>query len=253
MTEQSPHGLGWRPDLPDIRDWQLPARLRVASLASSVDLSPNCSPVRDQGQLGSCTGHAIAAAIEYLRRIDDDHRSTIYSPLWIYYEERVLENSVESDAGAYIRDGIKVVNKIGAPPESRWPYIETKFTKRPNKSSYRDAERWRLGAYYRCNTLTEVLMALASGKPVVGGFSVYHSMFTDAVNKSGIIPMPDTRDILLGGHAVCFIGYDLAARLVHFKNSWGEGWGRKGYGSLPFTYLEHPDLSADFWCLSGEL
>ncbi len=83
-----------------------------------MDLRPECPSVYDQGQLGSCTGNGIAGAIEF----DQKKQGTAeYTPsrLFIYYNERVIEGTVNQDAGAQIRDGIKAVVKLGAPSGGR--------------------------------------------------------------------------------------------------------------------------------------
>ena len=95
-------GMGWLPDRPDFRDYHegtseirgildseerlereikkrpsldkaltippLSRRVKADSLPTSVDLRDYCSPVEDQGQLGSCTAHAGVGLIEYYER-----------------------------------------------------------------------------------------------------------------------------------------------------------------------------------------
>lgn len=39
-------------------------------------------------------------------------------------------------------------------------------------------------------------------------------------------------------HAVLIVGYDLDKKVFHFKNSWGAKWGDKGYGTIPFNYMD---------------
>ena len=95
----------WRRDHPDSRDHMFTAA--PVSLPARVDLRNYASAIEDQGQLGSCTGNAIAGAIELIDR--KNGRRLDVSRLFIYYEERVIEKTVNYDAGAYIRDGIKVV------------------------------------------------------------------------------------------------------------------------------------------------
>src|SRR5271154_1514724 len=127
---------GWLPDLPDQRDHLYAAPVEItAILPASVDLRSNCPPVYDQGQLGSCTANAIAAAIEFDRK---KQRLTDFVPsrLFLYYNERVMEGTVSSDSGAQIRDGIKSVSKIGAPREADWPYDIAKFTDKPPTKAY---------------------------------------------------------------------------------------------------------------------
>src|SRR4051812_30846987 len=112
---------GWIADLPDHRDHLYaaqPAFLRA--LPARVDLRPRCPNVYDQGDLGSCTANAIGGAIEF-EQLKQKLKAFVPSRLFIYYNERVLEHTVESDSGAQIRDGMKVVAKLGAPPEPDWP------------------------------------------------------------------------------------------------------------------------------------
>ena len=114
-------GYGWVPDVPDQRDYLLSAVLKVpARLPSKVDLRPLCSKVEDQGQLGSCTANALAGAIEFLERKDKVPFKD-FSRLFIYYNERVLEHSINSDSGAMIRDGIKTMAKQGVAPRRAGP------------------------------------------------------------------------------------------------------------------------------------
>ena len=134
-------GLGWMPDLPDNRDhlYSAPlAKLRV--LPTKVDLRRRCPRVYNQGQIGSCTANAIAAAIEFDRK-KQKLRDFIPSRLFIYYNERSIEHSVPLDNGAQIRDGIKSVAKQGACPETEWTYNDTPADSNTNLcASRRQAE-----------------------------------------------------------------------------------------------------------------
>jgi len=246
-------GLGWNPDPPSFLDYKFGAAFAPVSMPAAHSLRNNCSPVRNQGNIGSCTGFSTAAAIEYLRRCDSDEFSTIYSPLFLYYEAREREGTIDVDCGAYIRTLMDVARKEGAAPESAWKYDEKRFAKLPNPTAYEKAKRWKLGAHYRCETMGQVLQAIAKGFPVVGGFMCHTGMEAPEVNRTGVIPLPRAkRDRPTGGHAVCFIGYDHATRTVEFKNSWGTDWGDAGYGKLPFEYVERRDLSGDFWAVTAE-
>lgn len=254
ITPKRIYGLGWRPDLPDHRDKPLTMKLAASApveVPIRTSLRDKCSPVRHQGDLGSCTGFATTAAVEYLRRVDEDAHSTIYSPLYTYYRARELDGCERVDVGAYLRDAVKSVNKWGVPPESRWIYLARRFASTPNVTADREAGRWKLGGYYRCDSLSGVMAALASGFPVVAGFSCFESMFTPEVDRTGIIPEPTAKDTMVGGHAICLTGYDRETRLVQFKNSWGADWGDGGYGYLPFNYFTH-DLVDDMWALTSE-
>src|ERR1041385_1466262 len=98
---------GWKPDLPDARDYPYKAvRPTAAKLPAKVDLRPLCPPVEDQGDLGSCTANALAGAAEFLE-LKQGASFTDLSRLFIYYCERQAEGTVSIDNGAQLRTGIK--------------------------------------------------------------------------------------------------------------------------------------------------
>ena len=242
----------WKREPVDARDHIYdPAALGAVptTLPSSVDLRNYCSPIEDQGGLGSCTSHAIAACIEYLDR--KAGKNLDVSRLFIYYEERVIEGSVNYDAGAYIRDGIKVVNKKGAPLESLWPYIETRYRSRPSSAAYTDALRRKAGAYQKCSNFTAVKQALAQGYPVAIGFDVYESFEGTANTNTGMMPYPQLGEQLLGGHAVALVGYNDSTGRFIAKNSWGASWGDRGYFYMPYQVIQNTSMSDDFWIITA--
>lgn len=251
--------MGWLPDIPDYRDRRLSAHPVVGlgvmgaptpeELPAFISLRDHCPPVRDQGQLGSCTGFAHASAVGYLNRVDVDPRKPNFSESWMYYQARKIEGSINEDAGAYIRDGAKVLATLGIPNESYWPYVIDRFTDMPTRTAYKEAERWKVGPYYRCDSLDGIRTALACRFAVVGGFSFYENMFSAEADRTGDFPMPGGS--LEGGHAVHFIGYDDGRRRLLLKNSWGENWGDGGYGTLPYGFVEE-GLADDFWCYERE-
>jgi C1A family cysteine protease len=242
---------GWVPDLPDRRDltYSVPRGL-VARLPPRVDLRAACPTVYNQGALGSCTANAIAAALEFdlMKQGGDEF---VPSRLFIYYNERVMEGSVNDDSGAMLRDGIKSVAKQGAPHEDLWPYAIAKFKTKPTKRAYADAARHPAVLYKRVQRdLAQMKGCLASGFPFVFGFSVYESFESSTVGKSGHTPMPKAKEKMVGGHAVLAVGYDNAKKWFIVRNSWGPAWGLKGYFTLPFGYFTDENLSDDFWTVT---
>jgi C1A family cysteine protease len=240
---------GWIPDLPDFRDLKFSAPQKVGDLPERVDLRDQCPPIYDQGQLGSCTANAIGAMLQFdqKKQKEQDFQP---SRLFIYYGERETEGTIDSDSGAMIRDGIKVVNRLGAPPEDDWPYDITKFAEKPPQKAYDDAQMHQSLQYCAIpQDLDQMKACIASGLPFVFGFRVYESFESTAVADTGRAPMPDPSEKALGGHAVMAVGYN--ARIDRFivRNSWGTGWGREGYFTLPFKYLLDPGLASDFWSI----
>jgi len=239
---------GWVPDIPDFRDTMYGAVHPIpATLPAHVDLRPNCSPVEDQGQLGSCTANALVGALEFLEVKDKVKRFVNLSRLFLYYNERVIEGSVGSDSGAMLRDGIKTLAKQGVCSETNWPYNIANFTKKPPQGCFQEALTYQILTYARLNTVDEMRATLADGFPFVFGFSVYESFESQQVAKTGVVNLPEAGEKQLGGHAVLAVGYDDANKRFTVRNSWGTGWGMKGYFTIPYAYLQNRSLADDFW------
>ncbi len=244
-------GYGWIHDLPDARDYVYAAPLNrfPQGVPTSVDLRPDCPPVYDQGQLGSCTANGIAGAIEF-DQLKQGNKDFTPSRLFIYYNERVIEGTVSQDSGAQVRDGIRSVATLGAPPETDWPYVIANFAEQPPAIAFTDAKLDLVSSYARVNqTISQMQGCLAAGYPFVFGFTVYESFESQAVASSGLVPMPASGEKTVGGHCVVAVGYDNTNRRFIIRNSWGVDWGMKGYCTMPFEYLLSTHLASDFWTL----
>jgi C1A family cysteine protease len=244
---------GWIPDLPDYRDLMYGAVRKIPrKLPKSVDLRPGCSKVENQGELGSCGPNALAGALEFLE-LKDKVPFLDFSRLFIYYNTRVLEGTVDQDSGVMIRDAVKCVSKQGVCSEKNWAYVISQFKKKPGAACYREALKYQVLNYHRIANLDEMKTCLADGFPFVFGFSVYDGFETQAMAKTGVLNMPKPSEHMQGGHAVLGVGYDDAKKRLIVRNSWGEDWGMKGYFTMPYAYVESRDLSDDFWTIrSGE-
>lgn len=243
--------FGWKPDVPDIRDRYMLQPPMTGRLPTAIDLSGACPPVMHQGEIGSCTAHAIAAAHLYDQMRQGAVDPFLPSRLFVYYAERDMEGTTKEDCGAMIRTGFKVLVKLGAPREELWPYDQAKFAKRPPVRAYRNALSNQALVYARVpQTLRAIKTCLARTTPVVFGFAVYESFESDVVARSGDAPMPEPGESSLGGHAVLAVGYDDATERVLCMNSWGTDWGRAGFFTLPYAYVADRNLADDFWALS---
>ena len=273
-------GMGWLPDHPDFRDYtpkhkiikkllkktKLAAMKRNVRLPKRVDLRPWCSPIQNQGPLGSCTAHAGAGVVEYFERhAFGKHVSA--SRLFLYKVTRNLLHWT-GDIGAHLRTTMEALVLFGVLPEAYWPYEITAFDNEPTAFCYAFAEDYKAIKYYRFDppgTLSSALLSLikrylAAGLPSMFGFTVYDSISQAA--STGKIPFPGAKDRILGGHAVVAVGYDDSLQITNatpgsptlpgaflIRNSWGPTWGPMGgYLWIPYEYVLR-GLATDWWSL----
>lgn len=248
----------------DVRDRNIKhlAQIRKfsdAPLPSKVSNRKYCPAVFDQGQLGSCTGNAWSGLLGYNECLNGKG-GKLYrdrSRLFIYYNERVIENTVDVDSGAELRDGVRAIANLGVCNEGEWKYNIEQFTVKPSQNCYINAAKNKIHSYYSLDgstpqiTLHNLKSALANKHCFVFGFSVYDSFESQEMANTGILKMPSENENLLGGHAVMAIGYDDFDSTFLIRNSWGTGWGLSGnlsgYFKMPYEYISNPNLASDFW------
>jgi C1A family cysteine protease len=225
--------LGCLKDKKDNRDYLMRAYLPVIKLPAKIDYTKKMSPVRDQGDEGTCVGFATTAGMkEYQEKIDYEKLIEL-SPRFLYSECKKIDGMPDEE-GTSIRIAVKVLQKKGVCREKYWKYKPHQKDK-PKKGAYDDAIRFRVKTYARILDLNELRMTLATKGPCVIGVYVFSSMLE---TKDGKIKMPGRREKTLGGHAICPVGYDDKKGFIKFKNSWSTSWGDKGYGYLPYEYIE---------------
>lgn len=250
MTNDTRHHYGWHPQLPDYRDYKLAdheAILPAAALPPIVDLRPLDSPIRDQGQIGSCTGFTGEGAFHFEVK-KQGLNDFLGSPLFLYYQERVDQGTVSQDSGASIREISKALANYGIAPESDCPYITSNFTVKPSPQAYADAAQHKASQYLAvAQQLDQMKSCLASGYPIMMGFTVYANFESAKTASTGVVDMPS--GTVLGGHANLLMGYDDTRQVFISRNSWGTGFGDKGYVYFPYSYLLNSGLASDFWSL----
>lgn len=249
--------LNWQPGLP-VRIPIDPVPPKASAAPPSMSLISALPPIRDQGDLGSCTAFSSEAPI-WVAMKNAGKTPFVPSPLFTYYNERLMNNQVGSDAGAAIPDIFRASNEYGVCPESAWPYDVSKYTEAPPTAAYEAAKDLRAHIYAPLPQILDNLIGCIHRNlcPIDFGIVVYESFMTDAVAKTGIIPMPKSSEIAQGGHAIDLVGFNQTSQAIngipplHFilRNSWDTTWGAQGYGFLPFDYILSNELSSDFWML----
>ena len=262
--------FGWIPDKPDHRDYirsqpevqKILAKIPKRLFQSAVDLRPHCSPIVDQGHLGSCTANAAAGLYEYMELKSFGTFQPV-SRLFIYKATRDFMK-LSGDSGAEIRSTLGALTLFGAPLEEFYPYDIIVFDNEPSAFLYALAANFKALTYVRLDSpglgtadiLATIKNMLTNGIPVEFGFTVYDSFMK--VDSDGLIPFPKQNENVQGGHAVDFVGFDdsiqcpnSSAGAFILRNSWGESWADKGYGYMPYDFVLK-GLAQDFWSILSE-
>ena len=275
--------FGWLRDLPDLRDY-LPSSPRAApfnrllgaqnlsgrltinvgnqvwKLPDRNDLREWCSPVEDQGMLGSCSSQACVGMVEFYECLAFG-RHIDASRLFVYKLARDL-NGLQGDMGSYLRGNIGALRLFGAPPEKWWPYDPAMVDAEPPAKVYALAANFKSMVYFRLDSpqtapdqvLVMAKQLLVAKRPWVFGVPVYQQIFNA---PDGKILFPTPGDVVIGGHAMMACGYDDAMVVGQdtgaflIRNSWGQGWGMGGYGWLPYRYVLYP-LAWDLWSIMSQ-
>lgn len=243
-------------------------------LPPAVDLQPYDTPVTDQGPLGSCTANMADNLVKFCENIA--HAQFIpTSRLFTYYTTRHFLEHVSGDAGATIRATLGALALYGTPPEAEWPYDIAQYETVPDAHLYALAQNYKGLAYCRLDiggSSEQIAQDFASAKALLAtkvpfgfGFPVCAGVMAQASKSAeGWFPAlgPGSKDYVVGGHAVMAVGYDDNKEIantddgsstigaVKIKNSWGVGWGKDGYGWIPYQYFLQPGAT-DWWVLTS--
>lgn len=235
------HGRGAMLSPPDSRDYEFTAHHYGAPAAgllpAQVDLRGGATPtrqrpvgpVRNQGQHGSCVGHAGSELREALR-VAAGAPFTRYSPLFTWWGARFREGSQAQDVGCAPRDALESMRADGTCPEQLDPYESGRYDVAPTPTMLAAAKRFRLGSYHAIATADEARQALATGTPVM--ITVPVNAAFDATGSDGVLSAAALacRDF---NHAVLMVGYTEYWAVV--QNSWSEQWGNQGWFYFPLS------------------
>lgn len=211
-------------------------------IPSYVDLRGSFSPIKNQGQQGSCLAFTMSAIMEYLHKFQ---KNQIYdfSEAFIYYQARKWANQQNQDNGSSITFAVYSLKEEGICIESMMPYSQYDYSTPPSASAFSNATHYRIENFSFLNTknLDEFRAALNKNNPIAVSVCVFSSF---GQGKNGLIPLPRKNELNAfysgrshGYHAMVIVGYDDNKEHFIVRNSWGSNFGDNGYCYLPYDYV----------------
>ncbi len=214
------------------------AVLAMRGTYNEVKIDPRkVMKIENQGSVGSCQGHDLSSCVELCYYIATSDVSRQLSRAYAYYETQRIDG-INGDRGSTISGGIKLATTKGIPREELWKYSGKYDNRRPTNWAEieSDAAQHKIGQSYRMTSYDGVRTFLGSGQ---GGISI-------GISWSGEVDRPIVNSFSGtggGGHAIALLA--LSERLdtagkpyVWMLNSWGAGWGNKGWAEWSANAVE---------------
>lgn len=242
--------FGWRGDSGDkpVR-MMAPAAWPIEEPAAKSDLSRGMPRAYNQGAIGSCVAQGTAAAWSYAHNLSTRDQYDV-SRLMIYYEARKAIGTTSWDSGSQIVDAVNWLQRWGSCKESLWPYDVRKFTQKAPNAAYTEAKKHKVLSARKVDNTDgrSIRLALTNGYPVVVGSLVYNGIYK-ITSRNYLLEMPRSGERPVGGHCYIICGHDDVKGIYRAQNSWGTGWGDKGFFNVPQAYIHSGRITEDCWTL----
>ena len=237
--------MGCKFDPQDERDFMFQAsRIKLPPIVNNKKF---VTSIKNQGNEGSCVGFAAAKAVEVAFWKKTPKRKIAQPNLserWAY--EFAKENDEwpgSNYEGSSVRGALKALFKMGVCPESFWPYTPNRKGK-AKAGADKEALKFKVTTYTRIIGIQNIKAALVK-TGVVTASAMVHKGWWSPTKSNGLIKF-NARWPQEGGHAFVICGYTGQGFII--ANSWGTGWGKKGFAIL--TYKDAKLNLMDTWTIS---
>ncbi len=220
---------------------EMPKLERVASVQTPrlVDLRGDCSPVENQGRVGSCVANSVVGALEF-HQIRNGQPLRDISRLFVYYNARRLGDRI-GQSGTTTQRAVAGILGWGACSASMWPYQVPMVDVRPTDDCYSAALNMRGVQVAQTYFDQGVREALAAGLPVCFGMAVPPFLMKVTARETGEMrpPKDGVWEEAAGGHAMLLVGYDDDRHAWLVRNSWGTAYADSGHVWIDYDVMRH--------------
>jgi Papain family cysteine protease len=210
---------------------------------ATKDLRADWWKIGDQGSTGSCVGWASADSVArwHLVRVGRIARTDFLSPRFVWMAAKETDQfttrptTFVEEEGTSLKAALDIARKYGLIRDALLPFATGKLYGGSAKTLYAIAAQLKILAYFNLGTnLTAWRTWLATKGPILTRLDV-DDTWQNATATKGVLEeyKPDTA---MGGHAVAFVGYRPGRFIV--RNSWGTGWGDRGFGYPSLAYAQ---------------
>ena len=217
---------------------------------NEVDLTAEMPAIRDQNPRGACVAHAALAVFEHRLGQQDMPPDMSEQFLTFICKE---DDGMPHLEGSSLGTAFARLQRLGCCREETWRYNNRSIPCNwgqgpPPAGASNEASEFRIDGIDQIapRRVLDLKVVLDSNRCVAFSIPAFRSWFcSDEVKASGNIHMPPPGDLPMGGHAMCMVGYRdmpdkplLGGGVFLIRNSWGERWGNKGYGTIPYRFIE---------------
>lgn len=220
-------------------------QLGLAPIKDESDFESLLPPILNQGQTNACTMFSGVAVRSFYATLKGERDKT-FDPLVGYALEREFDGTFPNDVGSSLATTVQVGEKIGFLPDAAAVDF-SKLNTLPNPQEHDACAPWKIGGATQIIDLQGLLETLSNGMVVHIGVAIYESFEYQTTAATGIVPMPQPGEKILGYHAMVAAGHRNPEQRVKVRNSWGAAWGQKGYCQFPYDFFRAQGNMISAW------
>lgn len=249
LFKQPKHKVGgFRKSKDDTKDWLFGKVINTKETVLPKRVWRDTTIITNQGAKGACTGFGGAYHKGNQELASHNGKFLLFSQDFLYTLAQKLDGidhtKAGNEEGSTPKAIMQALQQYGVCLASTLSYNpDPKAIVKIDIKAYNEAKNYRIKNYVRVKGVEEMKQAIALGKTILSGVIVTDTFMYP---EDGFVGLPSGK--LYGGHCIDIQDYD--DELTHtykngktltgffrFPNSWDTTWGDKGFGYLPYEFI----------------